>query len=59
MKHKINLFKYPTEKKCFSVEDAQGNLANSLILRGGGSLVARLAHNQEIGGSNPSPATNF
>ncbi len=25
----------------------------------GGAEVAHLAHNQEVGGSNPSPATSF
>ena len=37
------------------------NLTNSKIdlnIAGWSSLVARKAHNLEVGGSNPSPATN-
>ena len=29
------------------------------IIAGWSSLVARQAHNLKVGGSNPSPATNF
>ncbi len=38
------------------------NLTSSKIgfnIAGWSSLVARKAHNLEVGGSNPSPATNY
>ena len=32
-------------------------MCKNLVLRGGAAWSARLAHNQEVAGSNPAPAT--
>ncbi len=43
------------------IQEARGSipLISTIIVAGWSSLVARRAHNPEVVGSNPAPATNF
>ncbi len=56
----------PTDSQHLSllVKEGTSQFASELkefliIIAGWSSLVARRAHNPKVGGSNPSPATNF
>ena len=46
------------EKQVFRLTNRIGLLYNTLCYRGVEQLVARRAHNPEVAGSNPVPATN-
>src|SRR5262245_53405090 len=39
-------------------QDHAGTSVVAVFIAGWSSLAARLAHNQQVGGSNPPPATN-
>ena len=60
-----NTYEKPSEKKKRILQEnikrvkKLNKLKNRIYIAGWSSLVARKAHNLEVGGSNPSPATNF
>lgn len=47
------------ERECSTTPLVQGNSWPASLFAGWSSLVARMAHNHEVAGSNPAPATNL